>query len=159
MTRLLSFLTVFPLVVAATVPAQATPKPKTRTEYVISETNPFTGGAESTKRFTDRNAANAYYARVSKAHWVFWRFVGINEPARFRRFESSYVAQRFIDNDGPTKSGKLGVALLTNETRNVPTKVKLTAVVVPITDGGSGGGNGRPDVGQVIDRLIGIIDR
>jgi hypothetical protein len=82
-----------------------------------------------------------------------------NEPLRFRRFNSSFAAQSFIDSDGPSKSGKLGFAILTNETRNVATKVKATTVTVPVTGGGNGGGNGGPDVGEVIDRIIGIIGR
>lgn len=156
MTRLLSLLTMFTLVFAATIPAEATPR--TRSEYVVTENHPVTNGTVSTRRFTDRNAANQHYAAVSKAHWVKWRFVGINEPLRFRRFDSSFAAQRFIDNDGPSKSGALGIAILTNETRNVPAKVKLTEVKVPVTGGGNGGG-GRPDVVDVIDTIIGIIDR
>jgi hypothetical protein len=158
MQRLLPLLTVFSLVFAASGPAHAT-TPRTRTEYVVKEINPVTNGAVRTERFADRNAANQFYATLSKAHWVKWRFAGINEPLRFRRFSSSFLAQRFIDDNGPSKSGALGIAVLTNETRNVPTKVTLTTVTVPVTGPGNGRGNPGPDVVEVIDRIIGIIGR
>ncbi len=147
---------VFALAAVAASPAQATPR--TRVEYVVTETNPFTGGVVSTTRHSDKAAADRQYAALSKAHWVKWRFVGINEPLRFRRFGSSFAAQRFIETDGPSKTGKLGFAILTNETRNVATKVRLTTVRVPVNGGGNGGG----DAGRVIDtidRIIGIIGR
>lgn len=157
MQRLLSTLIVFSMIVTATVSAEATPR--TRTEYVVTETNPFTNGVQSTQRFTDRDAANRQYAIVSRAHWVQWRFIGINEPLRFRRFNSSASAQIFINDDGPSKSGKLGIAILTNETRTVATRAKITPVTVPVTGSGNGGSGGRTDVGEVIGTIIGIIDR
>lgn len=162
MQRLAALLTVSTLLVAAATPVQAT-SPRTRTEYVVTERNPITGGVQSIRRFTDRNAANNYYSLAARAHWVQWKFMGINEPLRFRRFNSAAAAQTFIQNDGPSKTGKLGFALLTNDTRAVASKVSFTSQVVPVTGGGNGGGNGngnnQPDVGQIIDRIIGIIDR
>jgi hypothetical protein len=156
MTRLLSILTVLSLVLGAALPAHATPR--TRVEYVVTEVNPFTKGIERTQRFTDKGTADRAYASLSRAHWVKWRFAGINEPLRFRRFASSAAAQQFIDTDGPSKTGKLGFAILTNETRNVATKVSMKPVVVPVTGGGPRPTN--PDrVIDTIDRIIGIIDR
>jgi hypothetical protein len=160
MTRLLPILTVFSLAFAFAAPVQATPRAKTRTEYVVTETHPFTGGTVSTTRFANREAANQHYALVSRAHWVQWRFVGINEPLRYRRFTTPFAAQGFIDTDGPSRSGKLGFAILTNETRNVASRVSLTTVNVPVTGGGRGGGNGNGrEVIDTIDRIIGIIGR
>jgi hypothetical protein len=158
MSRLLTVLAVFGLVLVATLAAEATPKKKTRTEYVVVETNPITGGVVSTTRFPNKSAADRQFAARRKAHWVKWRYAGINEPLRFKRFNSSFEAQRFIDTDGPSKSGKFGFAILTNETRNVPTRVKLTAVAVPVSGGGNRGGDVDPDkVIGAIDRIIGIL--
>ncbi len=163
MQRFAALLTVWSLLLLTSAPVQATsPRPSTRTEYIVTERNPFTGGVQNTRRFLDRNAANAFYSAVARAHWVQWKFIGINEPLRFRRFDSAAAAQNFIRNDGPSKSGKLGFALLTNDTRTVATRVSYTTQVVPVTGGGTGGGNGngnQPDVGRIIDRIIGIIDR
>ena len=80
MQRLLTVLAVFGIMAATTLSADATPRKKTRTEYVVTEHHPFTGGVVSTKRYTDRAAADRQSAALSKAHWVKWRFVGINEP-------------------------------------------------------------------------------
>ncbi len=161
MQRLLTILAVFGLISATTLSAQATPRPKTRTEYVVTEYNPFTKGTVSTTRYSDKRQADRQHALRSKAHWVKWRFAGINEPLRFKRFNSSFEAQRFIDTDGPSKTGKLGFAILTNETRNVASRVSITAVTVPVTGGGNGGGgSGRNgEVVEIIDTIIGIIDR
>jgi hypothetical protein len=159
MYRLLITLAVFGLVSATSLSSQATPRNRTRVEYIVTEYNPMTGGKVSTNRYYDRTSADRQYDSLSKAHWVKWRFVGINEPLRFRRFRSSYEAQNFINNDGPSKSGKLGFAILTNQTRIVPTKVTLTTVNVPVNGGGPGNG-GNVDAGQVvgvIDKIIGII--
>lgn len=158
MQRLLTLLAVFGLVWATTLSAEATPRKRTRTEYVVTEYNPLTGGVVTTARFRDKAAADRQQAALSKVHWVKWRFVGINEPLRFRRFGSSFAAQRFIDTDGPSRTGKLGFAILTNETRVVRTRVAQTAVKVPVNGGGNGGGGG-PNAGEVIDRIIGIIGR
>ena len=156
MTRLLSLVTVLSLVLGTALPAHATPK--TRVEYVVTEVNPFTKGIERTQRFTDKGAADRAYAIMSRAHWVKWRFAGVNEPLRFRRFASSAAAQNFIETDGPSKTGKLGFAILTNETRNVATKVSMQQAVVPVT-GGRPGPTGPNEVIDTIDRIIGIIDR
>jgi hypothetical protein len=156
MPRLLTLLAVFGLVSAATLSAEATPRKRTRTEYVVTEYNPFTGGVVSSTRFADKGSADRHSAGLSRAHWVKWRFVGINEPLRFQRFSSSFQAQRFIDIDGPSKTGKLGFAILTNETRNVATRVRVTSVEVPV----NGGGEVNPgEVIDAIDRIIGIIGR
>lgn len=164
MTRLLITLALFATISATTLTAQATPKQKTRREYIVTEFNPVTKGTVSTTRFADKAAADRHYAGLSKAHWVQWRFHGINEPLRFRRFKSSFEAQRFINSDGPSRSGKLGFAILTNETSNVPTRVTFRTVTVPVSGGGSGGGggngNGNGNAGEVIDaidKIIGII--
>jgi hypothetical protein len=158
MQRLLTLLVVFGLVSATALPAQATPRQKTRLEYVVTEINPVTGGVVSTTRHASKAAADQQYAALSRAHWVKWRFEGINEPLRFRRFKSSFQAQAFIDANGPSKSGALGFAILTKETRNVPTRMKMTTVKVPVSGGGNGGGNAS-EVIDTIDRIIGIIDR
>jgi len=158
MTRLLSILPVLSLAFAAALPAEANARPKTRVEYVVTEINPFTKGVERTRRFNTKEAADREYATLSRAHWVKWRFAGINEPLRFRRFDSSYTAQNFINSDGPSKTGKFGFAILTNETKNVAAKVSLTAVTVPVTGGGRRP-TGPDEVIDTIDRIIGIIDR
>lgn len=161
MSRLLAILAAVALVSATTVTAQATPRPKTRLEYMVTEINPMTGGVVTTKRFSSKSDADQVYGALSRTHWVKWRFVGINEPLRYRRFKSSFEAQRFINTDGPSKSGKLGFAILTNETRVVAGKVTLTTVRVPVSGGDAGGGRGA-DPGEVIDaidRIIGIIGR
>ncbi len=160
MTRLLITLAVFATISAATLTAQATPKQKTRLQYVVTESNPFTGGVVSTTRYFDRADADRHHAALSKAHWVQWKFFGINEPLRFKRFKSSFEAQRFIASDGPSKTGKLGFAILTNDTRNVATRVTIRTVTVPVSGGGSGGGGGNGNAGEVIDaidKIIGII--
>ncbi len=160
MPRVLTILAVFGLISATTLTAQATPKKKTRLEYVVTEVNPFTGGVVSTTRYNNKAAADRQHAALRKAHWVQWKFFGINEPLRFRRFSSSLAAQNFINTDGPSKTGKLGFAILTNDTRNVATRVRLTTVAVPVNGGGNGGGNGNAgEVIDAIDRIIGIIDR
>ena len=102
------------------------PVPQPQVEYVVQEYNPITGGLYQTYRFRNRSQAYAMRDNLARAHWVKWRFVGINEPIRYRRFSSSTMAQNFINNDGPSKSGKLGFAILTNETRAVPTRVRMT---------------------------------
>jgi hypothetical protein len=155
MQRFLPVLAMFALSAAVTSTAYATPR--TRIEYVVTEYNPFTGGRVSTNRYTDKAAADRRHAEAKKAHWVKWRFVGVNEPLRFRRFQNSFAAQDFIENDGPSKTGKLGFAILTNETRNVASKVSLTTVTVPVTDGRGGGDT--DEVIDTIDRIIGIIGR
>jgi hypothetical protein len=94
--------------------------------YVVSEYNPVTGGVYGTRTFNRQADAYAYRDQLARAHWVKWRFVGVNEPIRYRRFSSSSAAQRFIDTDGPSKTGKLGFALLTNETRAVSTRVSMS---------------------------------
>ena len=166
MQRLLTILAVFGLVSATTLSAQATPRPKTRTEYVVTEYNPLTRGKVSTNRFSDKSQANRQYDMSSKVHWVKWRFVGINEPLRSRRFKSSFEAQDFINDGGPAKSGKFGIAILTDETRIVASRVTMTSVTVPVDGGGNGGGGGggggnggNGEVIDVIDRIIGIIGR
>jgi hypothetical protein len=114
----------------------------------------------STKRYTARNQATQQLDSLKAAHWVQWRFMGINEPLRFQRFKSAGEAQHFINTDGPSKSGKLGIALLTDETKMLRSNVTPREMVVPVTGGGNGGGNGNQ--GQVIDtidRIIGIIGR
>ena len=156
MNRLLPIVAVLALTANFASLAQATPR--TRVEYIVTETNPFTGGVQSATRFTDKASADRHFATLGKVRWVKWRFAGINEPLKFRRFVSSAAAQNFIETDGPSKTGKLGFAILTNETRNVAGKVKLTSETVPVTGGGNGGG--RPvEVIDVIDRIIGVIDR
>jgi hypothetical protein len=163
MQRFATLLTVLALLCFAAAPVQATgPRQKTRTEYVVTERNPFTGGLQNSRRFLDRDAANLFYAKVAQGHWVKWRFIGINEPLRYRRFSTAAEAQNFITTDGPSKTGKLGFALLTNETSAVAARVSYTTQVVSVNGGGAGGGNGngnQPDVGGIIDRIIGIIDR
>lgn len=159
MQRLLTIIAAMGLVSATTLSVQATPR--TRTEYVVTETNPFTRGTVSTTRYLDKAQADRQHALRSKAHWVQWRFEGINEPLRFKRFNSSFEAQRFIDSDGPSKTGKFGFAILTGETRNVASRVTIKAITVPVTGGGNGGGGqgGNGEVVEIIDRIIGIIDR
>lgn len=157
MQRLLTLLAVFGLVSATTVLAQATP-PKTRAEYVVTETHPATKGVISKKRYANRAQALQQHDALQSAHWVQWRFMGINEPMRYQRFKTAGEAQRFINSDGPSKSGRLGVALLTNETKMLRAKVTLAEAVVPVTGGGNGGGTRNPDeVIDTIDRIIGII--
>jgi hypothetical protein len=96
-------------------------------EYIVTEYNPFTKGVYDTpRRFTDEAEANENYDALRNAHWVQWRFAGINEPLRWRRFSSSTAARRFIDTDGPSKTGALGFAILTDETKVVPGDVRLT---------------------------------
>jgi hypothetical protein len=159
MQRLLTLLAVFGLVSAMTLSAEATPRNRTRTEYAVTEYNPFTGGVVTTARFRDKADADRHQAALNKVHWVKWRFAGINEPLRFRRFGTSFAAQRFIDTDGPSKTGKLGFAFLTNETGIVASRVTQTAVAVPISGGGDRGGGDAGEVIDAIDRIIGIIGR
>jgi hypothetical protein len=96
-------------------------------EYVVTEFNPITGGVYRTRTFSRQADANAYKDSVSRVHWVQWRFVGINEPLRSRRFSSSTAAQRFIDTDGPSRSGAAGFAILTHETSIEPARVRVAA--------------------------------
>ena len=162
MLRLLTTLTVLGLTAATALPANATPREKTRTEYVVTETHPSTRGVISTTRYTNREEALRQEGTLRQAHWVQWRFMGINEPLRFQRFKTAGEAQNFINNEGPSKSGKLGVALLTNETRMLRAHVRLLERSVPVTGGGNGrpGGNGGAgEVIDTIDRIIGIIGR
>lgn len=161
MQRLLTLLAFSGFVSAATLSAEATP-PKNRREYIVTETHPATRGAISTKRFANQSQALQHADALRAAHWVQWRFMGINEPLRFQRFKSAGEAQKFINNDGPSKSGKLGIALLTDETKMLRSRVLLSEVVVPVTGGGgngSGGNGGAGEVIDVIDRIIGVIDR
>jgi hypothetical protein len=161
MTRLLPLLVAFALVSATTLTAAATPRQRTRLEYVVTETHPFTGGIVVMKRYDNKEEAGRVYRLLSLTHWVKWRFVGINEPLRYQRFKSSIEAQRFINSDGPSKSGKLGFAILTNETGVVAGRVTLTTERVPVPGGGGGGGGGTNpgEVIDAIDRIIGIIGR
>ncbi len=159
MTRLLSIIAVFGLVSATTLTAEATPR-RTRIEYVVTESHPRTGGVISTRRYANRDQATQQHDALRSAHWVQWRFMGINEPMRYQRFKTAGEAQNFINTDGPSKTGKLGIALLTDETKMLRSNVTLREIVVPVTGGGNGGGNGNQ--GQVIDtidRIIGIIGR
>lgn len=102
------------------------PAPQPKYVYVVSEYNPITGGLYRSRTFDRQRDAYAYRDQLARAHWVKWRFMGINEPIRYRRFSSSTSAQRFIETDGPSKTGKLGFALLTKETRAVPTRVSIS---------------------------------
>ncbi len=104
------------------------PQPQPTYTYTVTEYNPFTGGVIGTPRtFSNRNSAEAYRSSIARVHWVKWRFVGINEPLRWQRFGSSTSAQNFVRNDGPSRSGKLGFAILTHETRVVAGRVSLTS--------------------------------
>ena len=155
MQRLLTMLAVFGLVSATTISAEATPR--TRTEYVVTETHPVTKGVISTKRFANRAEAVRQLDSAKLVHWVQWRFLGVNEPMRYQRFKSAGEAQNFINTDGPSKSGRLGVAVLTNETKLLRAQVSLTEVKVPVTGGGNGGNGNAGEVIDTIDRIIGII--
>jgi hypothetical protein len=112
------------------------PKPQVpyKTEYVVTEYNPITGGVFNTYRYPDANAANRRADLLRRVHWVKWRFVGINEPLRSRRFDNSTAAQQFIDSNGPSRSGALGIGILTNETRAVPATVVVRQERVPVTN-------------------------
>jgi hypothetical protein len=103
------------------------PRPNPNLVYVVTEYNPITGGVYNSQSFNNRSDAYAYRDAVARVHWVKWRFVGINEPLRSRRFQTSFAAQRFIDSDGPSRSAALGVAILTGETRVVPTRVNISS--------------------------------
>jgi hypothetical protein len=153
MTRLRTLVATFGLVTMFTVTAEATPR--TRTEYVVTESHPATKGIVSTTRYTNRADAVRHYDSQKKVHWVQWKFIGINEPMRYKRFATVGQAQAFINNDGPSKSGKLGVALLTNDTKVLTGRVTFTQAQVPVTGGGNGGNAG--EVIDTIDRIIGII--
>jgi hypothetical protein len=157
MTRLLTLVAALGLVSTFTLTAQATPR--TRTEYVVAEVHPATKGAVSTTRYRNRADAVRHYDSLKKAHWVQWKFLGINEPMRYRRFTSAAQAQAFINNDGPSKSGKLGIALLTNDTKILKSRVSFSQVEVPVSGGGNGGGGNAGEVIDVIEGIIGIIDR
>jgi hypothetical protein len=102
------------------------PRPRPNVEYVVKEFNPITGGLYNTKTFAKQSDANAYRDTVARVHWVKWRFAGINEPLRSRRFANSRAAQQFIDSDGPSKTGKAGFAILTNETGAVPARTGMS---------------------------------
>jgi hypothetical protein len=107
------------------------PRPEPRpvrpeTVYVVTEYNPITGGVYSTRRFTKQSDAYNQRDAIARVHWVKWRFAGINEPLRSRRFANGAAAQNFINTDGPSKTGAAGFAILTNETRAVPTRVTIT---------------------------------
>ena len=102
------------------------PRPRPTVEYVVKEFNPITGGLYSTKVFAKQSDANAYRDSVARVHWVKWRFAGINEPLRSRRFANSRTAQNFVDSDGPSKTGKAGFAILTDETRVIPARTGLS---------------------------------
>lgn len=102
------------------------PRPRPTVEYVVKEFNPITGGLYSTKVFAKESDANSYRDSVARVHWVKWRFAGINEPLRSRRFANSRTAQNFVDTDGPSKTGKAGFAILTDETRVVPARTGLS---------------------------------
>jgi hypothetical protein len=131
MPRLLALLVVCGLVSATTLTAEATPRKKTRTEYIVTEVHPGTGGRISTARFPTRAAALQHHDILKTGHWVQWKYVGINEPMRYQRFKTAGLAQAFIDNDGPSRSGRLGIALLTGDTKILPAKVSFTQVEVP----------------------------
>ena len=103
------------------------PRPNPNLVYVVTEYNPITGGVYNTQSFNNRSDAYVYRDAMARIHWVKWRFVGINEPLRSRRFQTSVAAQRFIDSNGPSRSGAAGFALLTGETRVVPTRVNISS--------------------------------
>ncbi len=153
MTRLLTLVAALGLASSFTLTAEATPR--TRTEYVVTERHPATGGVVLTNRFSSRTEAVRYYDSLGRAHWVQWKFMGINEPMRYRRFSSHAAAQTFINTDGPSKTGKLGFALLTNDTKILKSRVSFSQVEVPV----SGGGGNPGEVIDVIEGIIGIIDR
>jgi hypothetical protein len=160
MTRLLPLVAALGLVSTFTLTAEATPR--TRTEYVVTELHPATNGVVSTARYTNRADALRRYDMLTKVHWVQWKFIGINEPMRYRRFATVGLAQAFINDDGPSKSGKLGIALLTGDTKILKGRVTFSQVQVPVTGGGDGGRVGGGNAGEVIDaidRIIGIIGR
>jgi hypothetical protein len=162
MPRLLSLLAICGLLSATTLTADATPRKNTRTEYVVTEVHPATGGRISTARFPTRAQAVQHYDILKTGHWVQWKYVGINEPMRYQRFKTASLAQMFIDNDGPSRSGRLGIALLTGDTKILKARVSFTQVEVPVSGGGNGGGNRGGNPGEVIDaidRIIGIIGR
>jgi hypothetical protein len=103
------------------------PKRQPQYEYVVQEYNPINGSLVATYRFRDRSQANAMQDRLARAAWVQWRFVGVNQPLKFRRFSSGSAAQNFILAKGPQKSGKLGWAVLKKgDTRVLATRVRMT---------------------------------
>lgn len=81
--------------------------PPVAVKYVVTERNPFSGGVESAREFAqaDHSAFTRYCLERRKTHWVSWRYVGINEPLRSRRFPTREAAQRFIDDRGPQNLG------------------------------------------------------
>lgn len=53
-------------------------KPVTPTKtYVVTETNPFTGGNVSTQTFQNRQQAQQHLDLLRPAHWAEWQYAGI----------------------------------------------------------------------------------
>jgi len=110
------------------------PEPEQRLRFLVSESNPFTGGLERQAEFQheQRDAYTKACDAYRKVHWVKWRYAGISEPLRTQRFASRPAAQRFVDDKGPAKKGAIpGFAILSEPATLVAAKV--TCREIPIT--------------------------
>lgn len=114
-------------------PASPTPPPAA-VKYVVTERNPFSGGVETAREFAqaDHPAFTRYCMELRKTHWVSWRYVGINEPLRSRRFPTRQAAQRFIDDRGPQNLGAVpALTALGEAAAIVAARVACDTIVLP----------------------------
>jgi hypothetical protein len=113
-------------------PASPTPPPAA-IKYVVTERNLFSGGVE-TREFAqaDQPAFTRHCMELRKAHWVSWRYVGIYEPLRSRRFPTRQAAQRFIDDRGPQNLGAVPAFTVLGEAAAiVAARVACDTIVLP----------------------------
>ncbi|MGH7390224.1 MAG: hypothetical protein ACREM3_12320 [Candidatus Rokuibacteriota bacterium] len=117
-----------------TTPPPPPPPPKVAVKHVVTERNPFSGGVESTREFAeaDRAVFTRECAERRKVHWVSWRYAGINEPLRSRRFATRAAAQRFVDDRGPQKMGTVpALTVLGEAAAVVAARVACDTVELP----------------------------
>ena len=115
------------------------PPPEPRYRFEAVEKNPFTGGVERKRDFAHESRAAYEQACTSfrKVHWVKWRYFGINEPLRSKRFATRAQAQAFIDRNGPAEVAAVkGIAILSEAATLVAARVECRAIELPVAQSG-----------------------
>lgn len=66
-----------------------------KTDYRVELKHPRTGGVVSSRVVDTAAQADALRSKYAKQHWKFWKYHGIGEPLRQRRFGSESAARNY----------------------------------------------------------------
>ncbi|MBE9032672.1 hypothetical protein IQ266_23325 [filamentous cyanobacterium LEGE 11480] len=95
-TTALAFSAVAPMT-ATSVDAQSNRR------YVVTVQNPVTRKVETRTRPLTTTTANRTYRSYRRTHYAIFRYAGINETTRTKRFSTQRAAQRYLDTNGPCR--------------------------------------------------------